>query len=490
MSGQKVTYRQITTDEYNNLMKSATIANSMDRTVKDAIAKNEKSLKKDFDSRLDAVNSRNTKQEKIINNLGSDMKIMEKDFQKQYKAQNAQHQKDIGSLNNSMKNMKNDFQKDIKTLDKKVDAEVKNIYGTLKTQRDEYTTLIKQQGEELNGKIKDITDSIKRTNDQQSYLAQEWIKNANDALALVATYRYNKFAPNEYENLVNSLKLSQQNIRNRVYQASIASSQQVWIDAYKLRAKLEGLESEWDMYYKMAKRSNADLNVTYDTHKEMTFAFDMADETPQELKVDIDKWSMRELSKLNKEKIEPLKKALENKDDELSIHDLKNAIQASNAYKNEIIAIAQTAKSNMILSQERTDIASDIVNKLSENGYEYQDACYEYDDQRETYCVKLENPLGEEIVIRIEPAGMLDNKIDILFYDNSVSEDLTRNRLNAIIGSISNDEATCTQPTCVRGTTHQAKADPKFKNFDQIKEKGVSPRQQYQQKPQQQGQGS
>jgi len=450
MSGQKVTYARITTGEFERLQRSARIADNMDSKIRNAVSSKEYELRNEFQSRLDNVNRRNSEQSRLINNMSDSMRDMERDFQREFQEQSSRHRRDFSNLNN------------------KIDLEVEQIHNRLDSQRREYTTLIEKQGKILNNKINDLRQSIEQREANKENQAKTWLDDVNSALAIVDTYNHKKFAPNEYDELKARLQISQTNINNGVFEASISNSQTVWMDAYKLRAKLEQLENEWNAYFELAKESNVELIATCEAHEVVKFAFETED-GDESLEANIDYWSNGELNRLKAEAIK-IDQKLANAD-EFTVNDLKQMIQNSIELKEKVIALTDLAKNNIILHEKRMHIADDITGSLEERGYEVTDDCYDYDDSRESYRVKFENSLGEEVVTIITPKDNQTNQLNIHFFDKSVNEDERKTRLNDMLQSLKEDGVECDQPQCIAGTQFEAHGNETEKDFEAVKNK-------------------
>jgi len=444
MSGRKVTYARITTDEHRRLMKSARIAENMDNKIHKELDKQKNRIQSEFNSKINQINRRNHQQEQMINNLNAGMQDMERDFQREFQRQSSKHKNDMKNLNN------------------KIDFEVNHIHQKLDNQRKEYKTLIQKQGKILNKKIDSIQKSIEVKEQNQKAQAEEWLKNAKDALTLVNGYNHQKFTPNEYDELMQRVNLVETNIKNGNYE--ISNLQNIWIDSYKLRAKLEQLENEWNLYFQLARETNAELLATCEATKIVDMMFEEVDE---KIEVDVDFWCDGKLNKILKETKE-IDRKLDN-GESLKLDELKNLIEKSTTLKSELKTLTEEAKEKIILSQKRTDIAQTILESLEDRGFEYIEDCYESDDQRQAFRLKLENGLEEEVVTIITPQDSLTNKIDIHFFDKSSNENERQARLKDMLQNLNENGVDCDKPKCVAGTENQSRGDEKVRNFEEVK---------------------
>ena len=479
MSGQKVTYARITTREFDRLKRSARITEGLENRVRSELNRQRAHLEREFQTRINQLNQRHQQQQQMINNLNSTMQDIERDFQRKFHQQAQQHRRDIENLNSMIDrevehiNQRLDSQREEyqtmiqeqgEILNNRIDREVDFINQRLDAQRAEYQALIQEQGIILNNKIEAIQKSIEAKEQNQKNQAIEWLKNAQDALKLVDTYNHKKFAPNEYDELMQRLKLVETNIANGNYE--ISNLQNIWMDPYKLRAKLEQLENEWNLYFELATTSNAKLLATCEATKIVDIVFD-TEEGDTTLKADINYWTNGKLESFINEA-----KKIENKlnnSEELEVKDLKELIQTSTTLKEQVISLVEEAKERIISSQKRVEIAQTILESLEERGFEYIDDCYEGDDQREAFRLKLANSLDEEVVTIITPQDSVTNKIDIHFFDKSVSETERRARLKNMLEHLREDGVECDIPQCVEGTENQARGDERVRDFQKAK---------------------
>ena len=446
MSGQKVTYTRITTDEHRRLMNSARIVENMDNIIQSELDKQRANMEADFQSRINRVNQRNYQQERMIKDLNSSMQDMERDFQRKFQQQASKHANDINNLNN------------------KIDLEVNHIHQRLDAQREEYKSLIQEQSRILSNRIDSIQNSIKAKEQNQKAQANEWLKNAKDALRLVDTYNHKKFAPNKYNELMQRVNLVETNIKNGNYE--ISNLQNIWMDSYKLRAKLEQLENEWNLYFELAKKSNIELLATCEATKIVDMVFETEEEDTK-IETDINYWSDGKLEEFIK-KAKNIENSLNNSDN-LKLKDLKQLIQDSITIKEQVVLLIDEAKEKIILSQKRVEIAQTILESLEERGFEYIEDCYEGDDQREAFRLKLENSLEEEVVTIITPQDSVTNKIDIHFFDKSSSESERQARLKDMLSHLKEEGVECDQPQCAVGTENKNRGDERVRDFKEAK---------------------
>ena len=386
MSGQKVSYIQITDREYNRFMRSAREVEKVESRVQKQLQRQEQTIRKDFNHKIEQQKQKIKKQEKQLS-----------------------------------------------LLDNKIDSVIQQIEAKESNQRNQ---------------------------------ASLWLEEAQNALTAVDSYKHEQFCPGEYAQLKQKLKMSQLNMKNEVYEASISSSQILWQEASQLKVRLEVLENEWNECFEEAVDSNLNLIATCEAQKTVKLAFE-TEGGNEELEVDIDYWCNGQLSK-TKEIALSQKKILQYKEF-IDLEQLKKFIQESAEYKEKALGLTQQAKEVIILSQLRSDMASDIVDSLDESGFELVDECFEGDDEREALHLKMQNISGDEVVTIITPVENRKNKLDIHFFDKGNDESFKQTRLQSMIQRLQESGVECETPKCAVGTEDHNSGDESVRDFQQVK---------------------
>lgn len=386
MSGQKVSYVQITDHEYRRFMESAREVENIENRVQRQLNRQEHQLRSDFNNQMNQIKQKTQQQESYINRL-----------------------------------------------DNKLDTLIESI-------------------------------EAKESNKKNQALA--WLQEAQDALVAIGSYRHDKFCPDEYAKLQQKFQLSQINIDNEVFEASISSSQTLWQEACALKNKLEQLENDWSDYFTQAITSNELLIATCDAQKTLELAFDTEDGS-ETLQVDIDYWCDGLLSNLKDSAIN--QQNLLKQSEEMEVKDFQQLIAESTELQKEAKELTQKAKEAIILSQSRSDMASDIVESLSSSGFNLVDSCFQGDDQRDAIHLKMQNIAGDEVVTIITPMQNRENKLDIHFFDKESDEHFKQTRLKSMMKRLNESGVDCKAPECASGTKHNSSGDESVRNFEKLK---------------------
>lgn len=386
MSGQKVSYVNITDYEYERLMDAAYEVENIEERVQYQLDQQSHQLKSDFNNQMNQLKLKNKKQENKL-----------------------------------------------KRLDNKIDNLIRSI-----------------EAKESDKKAQAIS----------------WLNEAEDALDAIDSFRHNKFTPNEYSKLKQKYELCKLNIENEVFESSISGSQALWQEACELKVKLEELENEWNLYFEQAVDSNTKLIATCDAQTTLKLAFDVEGGS-EELFVDIDYWCDGELSRL-KDVAFSQRTFLEHSD-QMSVEDFKKVIKDSEELQLDAEALTQKAKEAIILSQLRSDMASDVLDSLDDAGFELTDSCFEGDDERAAIHLKMTNITGDEVVTIITPLNNRENKLDIHFFDKNSDENFKQVRLKSMLKRLNDSGVECQSPQCAKGMEHSEHGDESVRDFSKVK---------------------
>ena len=363
--------------------------------------------------------------------------------------------------------------REVENIESRVQYQLNKQAHQLKTNFDNQLNQIKHKTKQqeasirkLDNKVDSLIESIEAKEANKRNQALAWFEEAKDALIAIDSYRHDKFCPNEYAKLQQKLKLSRINIENEVFESSISGSQALWQDACELKAKLEQFENEWNIYFEQAIESTTKLIATCDAQTTLELAFDVENGS-EKLAVNIDYWCDGELSKL-KELALSQQNILTNSD-QMEIKDFKNLIQESSQLIAEAEGLTQRAKEAIILSQLRSDMASDIVDSLDASGFELVESCFKADDERDAIHLKMINITGDEIVTIITPMNNRENKLDIHFFDTNSNESFKQTRLQSMIQRLTENGVQCAVPQCAEGTQHNSSGDESVRDFKKVK---------------------
>jgi len=310
-----------------------------------------------------------------------------------------------------------------------------DIQQDMEQQRQQFKAALDAQRQETNAALQTIRNDIQADKDAQASHAQTQI---NDLEGLVRLFRADdaqaRFAPGELDEIEARLELARNNFETGQFQAALAAGQERYFEYQSLRTKVAERKAEWTAYFEELQNQVAELCGDANAAKEAEYSFADPDKVQEvDVVADVDFWSDGEFSVLS-EKIDAVNEKLLDPDT-LSTDALKSLAHEVEMLKRQLDEVIQTAKTALVQSQLRRELAENVLASFADTQWEIDDSLYENQDFRRAIHCKLKNPLGEEIVVSVKPiqteAG-LDAEVEINFFDKSNDERMRAARLSAI----------------------------------------------------------
>jgi hypothetical protein len=138
------------------------------------------------------------------------------------------------------------------------------------------------------------------------------------------------------------------------------------------------------------------------------------------------------------------------------------------ALRSQLEEIIWEARSKVLGSQLRINIADIAVQALGRQGFSLVDATYEGQDQRGRYVVKVQHIDGSEVVVLVTPkeGQYLENDLEIHSYDaEQWAEEILQSRANELAGALSAQGLQAPRPQQVA-----PRPDPSLRDIEQIKQ--------------------
>ncbi len=270
---------------------------------------------------------------------------------------------------------------------------------------------------------------------------QEEINYINDS------FRHQQFAPGELTALQSRLDLVNANIGQQLFQASVASAQEAYLQSRKLREKLELLEMQWDAGWQCAQESATTALLLINEQQTIQYLMD----NNENFQLEVDYWSNGKWQALQ-QKVINYQQTLDTQRNSLSQKELENIQQACESAPGEIISLVESAKAALLSSIHRRDLQEIILEKLQGLGYQLIDSTYEQDDYRNACYLKVENGNRDQIVTIVTPTEQdFKNQLSINFYDNSPNEVVRKDRLELIQAQLKDQSLEVGALSCEKG---------------------------------------
>lgn len=454
MSGEKDTYVNLRTSEYNRMMKTCRRMDNVEGNIKSNMDRMAGNLRQDFETRISAVNRRHENLEIGMAGLSSEMHRVEAEQNRRISEHAREFQRGLNALGSEMTFQRQEYTR------------------MIQDQEQRFGRALNEQRRELEGRIQSIQDALVQKEISERDQAGQWLSDARTFIDTIGSeYRHEKFAPGALEKIRAELSLTQGNYDNRNYQAAIASAQQSYIRASELRLELERMEMEWEAHLEAARHNAAEVLAALDAQEICRFTFETEDGA-KELAGEVDFWTKGGLTDLRTQVKNEINRL--SVPDNMILDELKQAIEQSAQWSRESLELSEQAKEAILASQLRNNIGQAIENALIDSGWEITDAAYEGEDFRGAVHVKLQSLAGDEIVSVITPETGEDqsikNKVSISFFDRSTNdENFRKDRLAAITDVLNDEGLDVSKPVCRKGTENQPSRDEQKLDFTQVR---------------------
>src|SRR5271157_52273 len=281
----------------------------------------------------------------------------------------------------------------------------KNYSQNLFEQTRTFNELIAEQLNAHRQEISNVSRSFQNINRQQSekkQFAQDWISAAQTLCQFISDhFNAGLINPGQFDSLIARLDQAQQNLDYGLEEAALVIAQDVYTRCSELRIELEKKQSEREVLFSTARQQTRHL-YHLATRSNSCSAMDIeGKELP--VQIDVDFWTSGNLSKLVDQLTSYLAQ-FEHNNDQWTTKDLKAYIQETlpeirSGLEN---AISQ-ARLNVLSSQLRINIADVVVQALASQGFEVQQSLYSDNDMRKSFCARLGNLEGSEVIVKISP---------------------------------------------------------------------------------------
>jgi len=275
------------------------------------------------------------------------------------------------------------------------------LFKTTQTYNDQFTTELENHNQvisELNQSLRDLSNRQL----EKTLFVQGKIAAAQKIFDFISGHYDSQFIkPGEFESLIARLDQSQQSLEQGLEEAALIDAQEVYSHSSELRIELEKRQSEWEILFSTAQQQTYQL-YNLATHSNPCQALDIeGNELP--IQIDVDFWTSGALNKL----ISQIQTNLEQFDQNkvhLSTPDLKLYLQETlQETRIALENLVYQARLSVLSSQLRINIADVVVQALASQGFEIQEYLYSNDDMRKSFCVRLRNLEGSEVIVKISP---------------------------------------------------------------------------------------
>ncbi len=470
MSAKREATVRVAKNEIKRLRKQAKRADRA--SYQNRMLKKQKQQKEQRLQKLDQVirqqDNRARQYDKRLNGMGRDLKKM---AQKQHRQFREQQQKFQRQLKADAKSQQAYTDRRISDVNKRIDQVSKSLSHKIEAQSRQFKNVLKGQEQRLQTNIDNLSHAIEQRLGDQSAMAREWLKSAREEVEFIKThYRHALFAPGEAEAIERTISMAAGDSKSANYEAAIVTGRKGFLEAQKLREKLEYAEMEWEHFYSTAQETAG--TALNQIEENRCYALKMDEFEEQEVELDVSYWSGGRWDKLHK-RITDVCERLKVQKRALKTGELQGMIKIAVLSESELADLDEFSRNALLASVKRCDIQEQIHDKLAECGYHLVESTYEGDDHRGAYFMKMRNGSSEEIVTEVAPdtnGDVFTNRLTFNFFDNSPNEMVREERTKEIGRILEQEEISVSNLRCVPGYEHH-NAPEETRSFELIRKR-------------------
>ncbi len=337
-----------------------------------------------------------------------------------------------------------------------------NTRRLIEAQDQRLTQLVREEQRQRQRAVADLQQQLNRIAAdaaRRQTVAASFVADITQIMTDVETLPHERFAPGEMENVRRHVRDAQSNLNADIPEAALSTAQNAYWQLVDLRSLVLQKEAEFMMFHQAALEKARAILEEARASRQCDIVFDDAADT-EPLKLEVDFWTHGALTTLERG-IQAREKTLVDGAESLSIDTVKDMLVALENEQAQVGAIVAAARDNIMAAQIRENLAQQVVSALQHQGYDFESAVYEGNDQRSAYVAKVVNRAGSEVVTVISPVAesCTRNRISIHSYDETfVDAGTLRQRAQDVIRLLAEEGLDVAPPTC-QGDANQAYRD-------------------------------
>jgi hypothetical protein len=262
--------------------------------------------------------------------------------------------------------------------------------------------------------------------DQDEYHSRENAKNEsafvwfNRCLILADfiqnQFDHERFTPGKFIKILRNLNLAENNLTNGFFEASLQSSQQIYLDLADLNFELEQELIQWQTRFDRTYLAINEFISQMEANAFVAAVGLKGEELPNQ--VELNYWTNDKYNELLNH-CRQLAIYMIQDQNILSLDDIDRIyLQIIPVIQESFESLILDARLNALNSQLRMNIAEKALNALENHGFLLDTAGYKDDDMRSEFNAHLECPDGSEVSIQVIPteipAGELSNDLVVI----------------------------------------------------------------------------
>jgi hypothetical protein len=351
--------------------------------------------------------------------------------------------REISGLSDEMKQMASEQNRRLREQAKSFNTEMSNLKVNLEAQ-------IEKNRESLQNSIDNIQKSIQAKEDNRRKQAEFWVHQTETFLKDIEQYRYNLFAPKQFQKIKEDLKQANTDIQSGDPVLAINPARTAFKEVIELKEIVVNAEMEWSSCNQEFQKLLADTRSILNYRKDMDFTFSTED-GEENIKAEINYWTENALNGIEEKLAQIEKKA--KLVDELPTDALRETTDELRNINAEMEVAENKARDFLLLSQSRAEIADKFGELLEGRGWTCEGCTYEggEEEYKEKVHAKFRDIKGNEIVAVISPDENMTNNIELNFFNLDNDAEFRQMHLESIRNSLKEGGLDLGTPVCRKG---------------------------------------
>ena len=373
--------------------------------------------------------------------------------------------REIAGLSDEMRQIADEQNRRLREQAKNFNAAISNLKVDLEAQ-------MERNRESLQNSIDNIQKNIQAKENNHRRQAEYWISQTNPYLTDIEQYRYDLFAPKQFQDLKLQLAQASSDIQSEAFQSAIPSARTAFKMAVELKEVIVNAEMEWSSCNREFQKVLADTRSNLDYRKDMNFDFD-TEEGKETVKAAINYWTENALDTIEEKLAQIEKKAKQV--DGLSTDKLREMTDDLHQINVEIESAESKARDSLLLSQSRAEIADKFGELLEGRGWTCNegDCVYEGGEYKGKVHAKFRDVEGNEIVAVISPNENMTNNIELNFFNLDNDKEFRQKHLESIRKSLKDGGLDIGEPVCRKGYESRVSDNHALKDIQKTAERKV-----------------
>ncbi len=387
MSSSRV---HINRSEYNNLQNQAartSRAQQETERIRREAAQRERRISEQYEANLESINSRLTN---IQDSHDEEIDALNEDFRNRILEQGNQYRQDLA-------NQRRQQQRELQDLESRMQQSLERLDLNIQNIDDRVDSITR----DFNNRFDSIVRRIESTEEKEREYARISIEEIDRLLASIRELQPDRFAPGELASLEEQLMIARNDFENRQYAAALAITQVRLTDAGRLLSRLTILNQLFEDRLREVRLRASEIEsrlASFDNnHLEFT-----VNNQDYSLEYDINHWTHGRFNENVRSEFSNLNNQLNNiYNSNINLEGLEEIMSRLNNIDENITACDRVAREELIRSFVVEDMAHQLHQTLTDQGWRHDTSGHNEDDEREPFQMVYRDGTGNQVALVI-----------------------------------------------------------------------------------------